>query len=234
VKHAGARLLVAAALAAGLAGCGGDDAPAPAATAPPAEAQAEVVVAALGDSITAGTPLWDPDPAVRAQIGDAADERHTFLHWAAQRLGDGVAFRNCGVNRERTDEIALRLDACAEGADVLLVQGGINDVAQGADLDAAADNLRAMVRRGTQRGLRVAIAELLPWNNGFPDAVSAVDALNEDIRAIGDEEGATVLAFYEALEDPANPDRMREQLTIDGDHPSLEGHRRLGAAVRLP
>jgi len=33
------------------------------------------VVACLGDSITAGTPLWDPDPILRARIGTAADER---------------------------------------------------------------------------------------------------------------------------------------------------------------
>ena len=36
-----------------------------------------------------------------------------------------------GVYGERTDEIAQRLDECAAGAEVLVVQGGINDIAQG-------------------------------------------------------------------------------------------------------
>ena len=34
------------------------------------------IVAALGDSITAGSPYWDPDATVRASIGARLDERH--------------------------------------------------------------------------------------------------------------------------------------------------------------
>ena len=37
-----------------------------------------LLVAALGDSITAGSPAWDPDPAVRERIGPALDERSQF------------------------------------------------------------------------------------------------------------------------------------------------------------
>ena len=44
-----------------------------------------------------------------------------------------------------------------------------------------------------------------------------------------------VLAFHETLEDPERPGRMREEWTSDGDHPSVEGYRRLGElAFRLP
>ena len=63
-----------------------------------------------------------------------------------------------------------RLDECVVGADVLVVQGGINDIAQGRPVAAAAENLRAMVRRGKELGLRVLLVDLLPWNNGWPDA----------------------------------------------------------------
>jgi len=45
-----------------------------------------IVVAALGDSITAGSPYWDPDPEVRAQIGDELDEQSQWEYWAARRL----------------------------------------------------------------------------------------------------------------------------------------------------
>ena len=41
------------------------------------------IVAALGDSITAGTPLWDPDPAVRRDIGAVLDEQSQWPYWAA-------------------------------------------------------------------------------------------------------------------------------------------------------
>jgi hypothetical protein len=32
-----------------------------------------MIVAALGDSITAGSPYWDPDASVQKQIGSALD-----------------------------------------------------------------------------------------------------------------------------------------------------------------
>ncbi len=89
-----------------------------------------IVVAALGDSIHAGSPYWDPDPEVRAQIGDKLDEQSQWEYWAAKK-DPRLRFRNCGVYGERTDQIAKRLEACAAGADVLVVQGGINDLVQG-------------------------------------------------------------------------------------------------------
>ena len=72
------------------------------------------LVAALGDSITAGTPYWDPDPEIRATIGPELDERHQWGYWA-ERANPGIRVRNHGVNGERTDQIAARLDARARG-----------------------------------------------------------------------------------------------------------------------
>jgi lysophospholipase L1-like esterase len=192
----------------------------------------ETLVAALGDSITAGAPLWDPDPGVRSDIVDP-DRRSQYGYWAERAL-PGTRFRNCGVSGERTDEVAARLDECSEGANVLIVQGGVNDIAQGLPVEKAAANLRAMVRRGKRRGLRVAVAELLPWNGGYPDAERPVRELNRRIAAIAREEGATVLDWYEVLEDPRRPGRMRLRLTSDLAHPSVAGYRRLGEAVELP
>ena len=97
-------------------------------------AEGEIVVAALGDSINAGSPAWDPDPAVREQIGAALDPQSQWEYWASQ-ADPRLRFRNCGVYGERTDQIAARLEECAEGADVLVVQGGINDIAQERDVE---------------------------------------------------------------------------------------------------
>jgi lysophospholipase L1-like esterase len=36
------------------------------------------------------------------------------------------------------------------------------------------------------------------------------------------------------LADPSRPARMREALTDDGDHPSVEGHRLLGERAFQP
>ena len=184
-----------------------------------------MIVAALGDSITAGSPAWDPDPAVRAQIG-APDAESQYEHWAALR-DPRLRFRNCGIYGQRTDEIAARLEPCAEGADVLIVQGGINDIAQRQPVEPAAKNLRAMVKRGGELGLLVVVAEVLPWNNGYPAAEAPIRRLNALIARIG----APVLPFHDTLEDPERPGRMREEWTSDGDHPSVEGYRLLGNVV---
>jgi lysophospholipase L1-like esterase len=124
---------------------------------------------------------------------------------------------------------------CARGADVLVVQGGINDIAQDRAVETAAENLRGMVRRGKELGLRVALADILPWNNGWPDAEPRIRRLNELIREIAHAEGVSLLPFHDTLEDPDRPGRMRAEWTSDGDHPSVDGYRRLGElAFRVP
>ena len=171
-----------------------------------------IVVAALGDSITEGSPGlrgWDVWAA-------AADSR--------------LRIRNCGIYGQRTDEIAARLDDCARGAQVLIVQGGINDIAQGRDVGAAAANMREMVRRGQELGLRVAVADVLPWNNGWPDAEPKIRRLNELLAAIARDEEVPLLPFHDTIEDPHRPGRMRDEWTYEGDHPNEAGYRRLAEA----
>jgi len=172
-----------------------------------------VIVAALGDSITEGSPGlrgWDV--------------------WAAQ-ADSRLELRNCGIYGQRTDEIAARLEECARGADVLIVQGGINDIAQGRDVENAAANLHAMVGRGKELGLRVALVDVLPWNNGWPDAEPEIRRLNALIREIARDEDVTLLPFHGTLEDPDRPGRMREEWTHEGDHPNEDGYRRLADVV---
>ena len=195
--------------------------------------EGRTLVAALGDSITAGSPLWDPDPALRQSVGSSLDERSQYEYWAERRL-DGVRFRNCGVAGERTDQIAARLEDCARGAQVLIVQGGVNDIAQMRRVKTAARNLRGIVQHGKELGLRVAIVEVLPWNNGYPLAAPRIKRLNRAIAQIGRLERVAVFPWYRALEDPAAKGRMRADLTDDGNHPSVAGYRRLSQAVRLP
>ncbi len=212
-------------------GCGGDRPPPATDASTATESTAGRVIAALGDSITAGSPLWDPDSATRGQIS-TPDERSQFEYWAADGNAD-VEFRNCGVFGERTDEIAARLEDCAAGADALIVQGGINDIAQGRPVTEAARDLDAMVARGLELGLDTTLVEVLPWNNGPHDADLEIVALNKAIDRIGDRRGVEVLPFYSALEDPAAPGRMATELTDDGDHPSIEGYRELGELIPL-
>jgi lysophospholipase L1-like esterase len=211
-----------------VAGCGSSPA------APTAPQRGQAIVAALGDSITAGSPLWDPSAAVRRQIGPLVNEQSQYEYWAQRLLGNYVRFRNCGASGERTDQIAQRLDQCAAGARYLIIQGGLNDIAQGRPVAATAADLREMVERGKQLGLRVGLAEVLAWNNGGSAAAVSIRELNALIDQIGRDEHVPVYAFYHALEDPARPGRMKAHWTSDGDHPSVEGYRVLGGLIKLP
>jgi lysophospholipase L1-like esterase len=180
-----------------------------------------LVVACLGDSITEGSPEHD------SRRGGNPESQ--WMYWAAD---ERLEFRNHGIWGERTDEIADRLDEALRGADALVVQGGINDIAQGRPVERAAENLRTIVRGAKQRGVPVVVANVLPWNNGWPDAEAKIRRLNVLIADLAENEGIALLDFHSALEDPDAPGRMQGELANDdGDHPSVAGYRRIGEAV---
>jgi lysophospholipase L1-like esterase len=196
-------------------------------------------VAALGDSITSGSPNYDPDPRARRALGFGDDPKSQYEYWAS-RADSRLRFRNCGVFGETTSQILLRLHDCARGADALILQGGINDIAQSLSkppavrrlaVNLAASNLAGMVEEGKRLRLRVAVAEVLPWNRGYPEAAPLIDRLNKLIEVNAKLEGVPFLHFGSAIADPANPRLMQARLTADGDHPSIAGYREMGELV---
>ena len=192
-----------------------------------------MIVACLGDSITAGSPLWDPDAAVRAGI-ESPDERSQWGYWA-MRAHPGLELRNHGVYGERTDQIAARLEDAVDGAEAVVVQGGINDVVQGRPVEAAAANLSGMVQLARQRGVKVVgVADVLPWNNGDTRAAAEIERLNSLIVALSCGLHVRLLPFNATLADPDDGSRMRAEYTDDGDHPSVAGHRLLGERAFRP
>jgi len=181
------------------------------------------VVACLGDSITEGSPYWDS----RRRSGDPEGQ---WEHWAGLRHPQ-LAFLNYGIWGERTDEIARRFDEAVADAEVLIVQGGINDIAQGLPVAPAAETLRGLVERGQALGLTVYVCDVLPWNNGWPAKEAPIRELNALIHTFD----VPCLPFHDTLEDPERRGRMKPEWTnADGDHPSVAGYRRLGEiAFRL-
>ena len=75
---------------------------------------------------------------------------------------------------------------------------------------------------------------MLPWNNGHPTADQPIGELNAKIAEIAKQEDVPLLPFYDTLEDPDAPGAMKEDWTIDGDHPSVEGYKLLAEQAVLP
>ena len=115
---------------------------------------------------------------------------------------------------------------------MLILQGGINDIAAGRPVEEAAANLAGLIDRAVALGLPVALCDVLPWNRAQPEQAEAIQQLNSWIHELP----VTLLPFYATLEDPAGPGRMKAEWTnADGNHPSVEGYRRLGElAFQLP
>ena len=209
----------------GLSACGGDDSQAPPEPPP--------IVAALGDSITAGALGWSPNPELREVIAERGQltRESQWEYWAGRATDEAFRFRNCGVEGDRTDEIEARFEQCTEGAEVVVVQGGTNDLAQNRTAATAAQNILDMVRRAKDAGLRTLVTTVPPIAARYPKLASEVRRLNELIVALAGEEDVPVIDFFRLLEDPRRPDRMAGRWTDDGVHPTVDGYARIGRAA---
>lgn len=166
----------------------------------------------------------------RLDLGD--DPESQWEYWAQKEHPD-LEFRNCGGRGERTDEILRRFEDCTVGADAVVIQGGINDLATGFPPQAVLANLRGMLRAAREENLDVAVADVLPYGPA-PRADRVIDELNRRIATMARDSGATVLPFHRVLEDPDHPGVMKPDWTADGIHPSVEGYRRLGEIAFQP
>lgn len=190
------------------------------------------MIAAVGDSITAGNPGYDPDRRVRKSPGFGNNPESQWEYWA-QREHPDLQIRNCGVMGESTSEIAERFDECTQGVEGIVIQGGINDLREGIRGPVVLANLRGMIRAAKKLNLDIAVADLLPYGPA-PEADPIIDQLNHEIEGMARREKVTVLHFHRVLEDPRHPGRMRPDWTADGIHPSVKGYRRIGELAFQP
>jgi acyl-CoA thioesterase-1 len=189
------------------------------------------VIVALGDSTTAGTPLFkSPVEAPPAGEGDPESQ----FAWWLMRAHPEWQVVNCGVNGERTDQIAARFDrdVLANHPDVVVVIGGVNDVYQGRPVDDVTANLGAIYDRARDARIPVVAGSIVPYNTATPAQNEAMRAINAWIAHIAFDR--TDMAFVDtraAVADPANPDRLAG--SPDDLHPDVDGYRKMAEALRL-
>lgn len=198
------------------------------------------VVVATGDSITDGN-VYD---GVRGWPGVLA-----------RRLapkGISVVDAGIGGNRVLSPQGPIQRALLARfDDDVLTIPGvthiilleGINDIG-GAGTEepygtvpaVSAEELiagyRQIIAKAHLRGIKVIGATILPFEGSFyysPAKDVIRRAVNQWIRTSGEFDG--VIDFDVALRDPADPNRIRLNLTVDHLHPNGEGYRLMGEMI---
>ena len=183
------------------------------------------VIVALGDSTTAGTPLFQ-SPVVAPPHG-AGDDQSQFAYWLMQAHPEWDV-RNCGVNGERSDQIAARFDrdvlACHARAVVIIA--GVNDVYQGRSAESVRTQLREMYARAAQAGIPVIAGSIVPYNSATATQNQAMRAINEWIRNDATRHAGLTFVDTRAATAAANdPNRLAG--SPDELHPDIDGYRRM-------
>ena len=170
----------------------------------PARAAAEdIVLVALGDSLTAGYEL-PPGAGFPAQ-----------LQAALEAEGRDVAVRDAGVSGDTTSGGLARLDwSVGPDADGVILALGANDALRGIDPDETRANLTAILDRLDERGVPVLLAGMLAPPNLGEDYGARFKAVFDDLA------GRDVVFYPFFLEGVA----ARPELNLaDGIHPTKEG-----------
>lgn len=187
------------------------------------------VIVALGDSTTAGTPLFLSP--LEAPPDGRGEPRSQFAFWLMQRHPDWLVI-NRGVNGERSDEIAARFDrdVLAHQPRVVIILAGVNDVYQGRPADTVKMHLRAMYDRAARARLPVVAGSIVPYDTASAAQNLAMHEINAWIAA--DAARDPNITFVDTRKAAAAPDDLdRLAGSPDGLHPDVDGYRRMADAL---
>lgn len=168
----------------------------------------EIVIVALGDSLTAGYQL-PPAAAFPAQLEKALRAR-----------GANVKVINAGVSGDTSGDGLARLDwSMPDNADAVILELGANDALRGNPVATAKQSLEAIMEKLKERKLPVLIAGMEAPRNWGADYQLAFHYIYPDLAAKYD---ALLYPFF--LEGVA----LDRGLTLpDGLHPTQQGVARI-------
>lgn len=174
----------------------------------PAAAEGEKVVLAMGDSLMAGYNL----PQGRGFPGQLED----WLH----EQGIAATVVNAGVSGDTTAGGLARLDWTLAGVnggkpDLLIIEFGANDMLRGIEPGVTRENLDAILKDVTERGLTVVLMGMRAAPNMGPDFEKAFNAIYPELA---EKYGVELYPFY--LDGVAAERGLNLE---DGIHPNEQG-----------
>jgi acyl-CoA thioesterase-1 len=179
----------------------------------------EIVIAALGDSLTAGYGLSQGDGFV-PQMDAWLDEQ-----------GLAVDLRNAGVSGDTTAGGLSRVDwTLTPDVDGMIVTLGGNDFLRGIDPAVSRANLREILERAQAKDVPVMMVGLRAGSNYGLEYKIAFDAMYTELAA--EFEVPLFPTFFQGLQAAAGmQDGLTEFMQRDGIHPNAEGVRVIVAAM---
>ena len=165
---------------------------------------ANVSLVVLGDSLSAGYGLSQEQTWV-AEL----DRRWNSSH-------PDINIINASISGETTRGGLSRLESVLERhqPDALFIELGGNDGLRGFDLNTVRSNLKQMIDKAQQQGVKVALSQVMvPPNYGQRFA----EQFRQVFKEVAEEEGVKLVPFF--MEQRAtNPDNVQN----DGIHPTAE------------
>ena len=173
----------------------------------------KIKVVCLGDSITWGFP-FGPE-----------------YSWV-QMLNDNFAgeFINQGINGSTTEEMLERFDWAVLRNDPshLIIMGGINDVIWRESYDRITWNLRTMVEKAQEAGIKVILGT--PTAVDDPEMEIRVARIRKWIKDYGQNHNLAVIDFAAAFFDSSG--KINSDLLLpDGGHPTQQGYKAIFAQI---
>jgi acyl-CoA thioesterase I len=182
-------------------------------------AKAEIVIAALGDSLTQGYGLAEEDGFV--------PQLESWLH---ENGAPDVRIINAGVSGDTTAGGLARIDwTLSDEVDAVIVTLGGNDLLRGIDPSASRANLDAILTAIDAKGLPALLAGMPAPSNYGPDYKAEFDAIYPELA---EAHGALLYPdFLAGLGDRSDPQAIRALMQGDFLHPNAEGVKRIVADI---
>jgi acyl-CoA thioesterase-1 len=181
----------------------------------------EVVIAALGDSLTQGYGLMQSDGFVPQLEG-----------WL-EAEGADVRLINAGVSGDTTAGGLSRVGWTLEPeVDGMIVALGGNDVLRGLDPAQARSNIEGILQAAQAADVEVLLIGMQAPGNFGPEYKADFDAIYPELA---EAYGAVYLeSFFAGLSEDASamdPAALRQWFQADGIHPNADGVKRIVDAV---
>ncbi|MCK4483670.1 MAG: hypothetical protein KAU89_02515 [Candidatus Thorarchaeota archaeon] len=188
-----------------------------------------ITILGFGDSLTAGTPGYDPD--------FGGDERSQYGFWLLESgKSEGhhrISFVNQGVLGELSQLMHGRLERLLQQKryDAVIILGGSNDIGWGYPVHAIFKTLTNLWSLASNNGARVVACTVPPIGSVFPDIQAKQGELNGLIlRAPKDIEELIVVDLFSVLADSDNI-LLPTFNSGDGLHLSIQGYRQMGETI---